>query len=82
MNVIIYLHGHAGAITFADAKAAGKHNIIFQMMLRYSFLEKLHYFSRTLNVTGAAYTNLNYNHKLHLSKNFCRKEILNSVWCY
>ena len=64
VNLIIDLQGHTNAITPADAKASGKCNLIFQMMIFHGLLQQLHNLRGTLEMTGATDANLN-DHIFH-----------------
>ena len=82
MDIIIYLNRNTNTITLADAEAAGKCNLVFEMIIHYGFLKKLNYFRRTFQVAGAANTNLNYHHNLYLGKNVLAEEFVNSIGSY
>ena len=64
MNVIIHLYGYADTVAFSDAEAAGKHDLILNMMFLYGFFKKLYNIGRALEVAGRANTNLNEQHML------------------
>ena len=64
VNVIVYLDGNADAVALSNAKAAGKNDLILDMMLRYRLLKKLYNILRALEMTRRTDTNLNKQHKL------------------
>jgi hypothetical protein len=64
VNVIVYLHGNTDAVALSDTKAAGKHDLIVDMMFFYGFFKKLYNIGRALEMARRANTNLNEQHML------------------
>ncbi len=62
VHVIIDLHCNTYAVALTDAKTAGKHNVVGKLMLIYCFLQELNYLLRALDMAGASYTDLYYEH--------------------
>lgn len=55
--IVVYLYGNANAVALANAKAAGKYNIVLKMMLFDGFLQKLHDLGGAFQMAGTANTN-------------------------
>ena len=62
--VVVDLYGNADAVALADAKAAGKYNLVLNTVLFDGVLKQLYDILRTLEVAGGADTNLYEQHIL------------------
>ena len=62
MDIVIYLNRNSYSITFSDTKASRKHHIILDLVFFNRLVKELNDILRALEMTGGAYTYLNYNH--------------------
>ncbi len=81
IDLVIDLDGNSDAITFTDAKAARKRNLIAYSGFLNGILQKLHYFRRALQIAGAPDADL-YCHILYLCANVCLEEFFDCVGGY
>ena len=58
-DIIIHLNRNTNAITLPYTKTAGECNLVFQVILFYSRLQKFYNIGRAFQIARTAYTNLN-----------------------
>ena len=68
LNIVVDRYSHALAVAPAGAEAAGKCNIVFEVIFFQSVLKQPDNLFRTLEVAGRAYANLDY----HMFQTFAR----------
>ena len=79
VNVVIDLNGHARAVAFSDAEAAGEDHLILQPVRGNGIPEQIHDILRALEMAGASDTNLNDQHGSQLPQDFLVEKVRSGV---
>jgi hypothetical protein len=80
VDLIVHLDSHAVSVTLSDAEAAGKNNIVFNVIFCNCALKKPNNCFGALEMAGRANTNLNDQHIfLYLCGNFVLKKLTDGL---